>query len=238
MTWRPGALRAAHCTRANGLYLMLAPLFAATVALGIAVLRGGVHGDVTRLTEALRMKEIAVESRALLLVQDDATKTLILRPDDSIAGPRKITAYDANVELLRSAAMMGRGSELEGIVRSVQKLDDMELSAIDTQILETLGSGETGRAWSLYETRYEPARERYEALLLLLGAVAERRAGLVSNDLEAKSRRRRMTICCAFGMGFFLIAALTVLLARQMSLQPRSDSGRRAVFVHSAGSSS
>ena len=82
------------------LYLVLIPLTVMGVVVG-AISRTSLTSTAKRLIEAKRVKEMAVESLALMLTQDDASKAMMLDPNNADAGARKIRAYDENQALFQ-----------------------------------------------------------------------------------------------------------------------------------------
>src|SRR5262249_61233393 len=82
------------------LYGMLLPLLAMGLAAGWITWRS-LRLNSSALIQALEIKEHAARSLALVFAQDDATKVMILDPENLDANQRKIRAYDANVAVFK-----------------------------------------------------------------------------------------------------------------------------------------
>src|SRR5882724_6569671 len=92
------------------MYAMLLPVLAMSLTAGVITWRS-LRLNSTGLIQALEIKQQSMRSLALLLTQDDATKTMILDPDNPGSGKRKIQAYDANVALLKEIATFTKAAE-------------------------------------------------------------------------------------------------------------------------------
>jgi methyl-accepting chemotaxis protein len=203
---------------ASKLYLILIPLCASGVVVGV-VTRISLRENGKDLIAARQVKELAVESLSLLLTQDDASKTMLLDPDNPKAGVRKIAAYDANQAVFEKIRKLSKSPELKGIVNELQKLDDAELRPLDTEILEALGDGKLPKAKELYFRKYELVRSRYEELVRKLVNNSEVVAQAAADSVEEKNQASFQRICVALMSGISLVALSIVYLGRYLSVR-------------------
>jgi two-component system sensor histidine kinase/response regulator len=184
--------------------LVLAPLILTGLVVGL-MSRASLRNNARELIAADRIQELAVTSLALLLTQDDASKSMLFDPDNPAADARKIRAYDENRVVLSQIVSLSRSNEAIQIVRQLEAMDSDELRPLDTSLLELLGAGKIDAAKTVYFTLYEPARVRYEALLRQLGGIAETAAGAAAADLEKKNQASLRNICIALGIGILIV---------------------------------
>ncbi|MEP6960917.1 MAG: response regulator [Acidobacteriota bacterium] len=198
------------------MYLMLAPLIVAALVVGL-ITKSSLQSNAQEMVEAYETKVLAADSMALLLTQDDASKSMLFDPDNSATDARKIRAYDENKIVLRKIAALAESSEVTAIVQQLEKLDEEELRPLDTSVLELLADGRSDAARKEYFSKYEPARDRYEALLRKLGQVAGAAANTATQNLAKRNQASLRNICLALGVGLLVV----VVAARQ-------EAGRRA----------
>src|SRR5882724_4194859 len=85
---------------ARKLYGTLVPLVLTGITVTLMAWTS-LRNNVAPLLHAKQVKELAVTSLSLLLTEDDATKEMILDPENATTGKRKIQAYDANLVVLK-----------------------------------------------------------------------------------------------------------------------------------------
>jgi serine phosphatase RsbU (regulator of sigma subunit) len=211
------------------LYLMLAPLIVAGLAVGL-VTESSMQNNARELIRSYQLMNLTTTSLALLLTEDDASKAILFDPDNTASDARKIRAYDQNKIVLREIATRSRSAEVSGIVRELETLDESELRPLDTSVLELVGSGDVKAAQTQYFTKYEPARNRYEALLRRLGRVAEAAADTAAQNLAKRNRASLRNICLALGIGM----AIAVVAARQDAARRAAESANQTKSRHLA----
>jgi methyl-accepting chemotaxis protein len=197
------------------LYGLLLPLLAMALAAGWITWRS-LRLNSSALIQALEIKEHAIRSLALLLAQDDATKVMILDPDNPDANQHKIRAYDANAAVLKEIEILSQSVEITATLRQMKDMDETLLRPLDTALLETLGDGKVDEAKKLYFTQYEPQRARYEALVRRLGDQAEAAAQAAARSLEDKNRSSLRAIIVALGLGTLLVGATIIWITRSV----------------------
>jgi hypothetical protein len=110
------------------------------------------------LLQATQVKGLAATSLALLLTQQDVTKSMLLNPENIIEAPRKIQAHDDHITVLHTLQALATAPEVIDLVQQLTTMDERELMPLDTAILETLGDEKVEAAQTLYFTTYEPKR--------------------------------------------------------------------------------
>jgi len=212
------------------LYSMLLPELAMSLIV-ILITWHSLGVNSTELIKALRMKEFALESLALVITQGDSTKSMMLDPDDATSGKRKIAAYDANVALLHDIAGATESAGMRETVLKLALIDENELQPVDTLLLEALLDGHPALARRLYSEKYEPSRSRYEDLVRQLCSQADAQAATAARMLQEKNRSSLQTICEALAVGTILLAAILILVTRsvQKQLQAEIDARRKTM---------
>jgi len=200
-------------------YLTFIPVLVMGIMVGLTA-RSSLKNNARELIEARQLKEYAVQSLALLLIQDDASKMLIIDPDNPSAGTRKISAYDANTALLTKIGQIAGAEEIRTIIRQLSELDKKQLRPVDTELLEAIGEGKQDLA-KLYLEKYEPARNAYEALIRKLGDAAEARAVAAAGRLNEKNAESLRAIGTTLGIGLLLVSVITMVITRQIARRLR-----------------
>jgi methyl-accepting chemotaxis protein len=198
------------------MYLTLVPLtlMGAAVTLMTWI---SLRENATPLIQAQRVKELAVTSLSLLLTQDDASKAMMLDPENPAPNMRKIKAYDSNQAILKQIRSLSQSPELAAVIDQMQALDERELRPIDTTVLETLGDEKPAEAKKLYFEKYEPARARYELLVKRTIEIAEQQSAAAARNLALSNSHSLRNIVLTLAVGMLLVAAPLFQLARLTS---------------------
>src|SRR5713226_8068487 len=96
---------------ATKVYLVLVPLAGMGLAMSFFDWIS-LRSNAKELSDARQIQELAVTSLALLLVQDDSSKAMILDPSNQASGRRKIKAYDSNEAVFVKIASLSKSSEM------------------------------------------------------------------------------------------------------------------------------
>ena len=219
------------------LYLILAPLCVTGVVVGV-VTRVSLRDNAKDLIEARQVKELAVKALALLLTQDDASKTMLLDPENPRAGQRKIKAYDENQAVFEEIQRLSRSASLKSILANLKNVDESELRPLDTEILEALGDEKLPKAKELYFGRYEPVRGRYEELIRQLGDEAESVAQKAARSVEEKNEASFRNICATMVAGILLVALAIVFFGRYISRRLQTTAGHLRAEAEKTSASS
>ena len=160
-----------------------------------------------QLVDARRVKEMALLSLALLRSQDDMSKAMLLDPDrmDSL-GVAKVEAYDEATALLKRMDSLSTSADLKRLTTNLRTVDEQQLRALDTRILELTGAGDAKAATQLYFSQYEPVRAVYEKLVEELGGVAEAHAETAARRVALANRRALTLISVALVAGIALVS--------------------------------
>ena len=206
--------------------LLLTPLAAAGFAVALFT-RAGLETNAREVIASAELRELSVTSLALVLTQDDASKSLILDPDNSAADARKIKAYDENRTVLDRIAALSKSGGILRMVTELKALDENELRPLDTRMLELLAAGRRADAKDVYFHRYEPARARYAELLKELGDEAKHATKVAEASLESKNQDSLRNVCVTVALGvlFAIYAARlqTRRRAAEMANQTKSE---------------
>jgi methyl-accepting chemotaxis protein len=199
------------------LYLLVIPLAVMALAVGYMAQRG-LQQNATELIEAHRVKQVAVVTLQNLLVQDDATKAMLIQPERlDREAMKKIGAYDENVELFKRMEQSSSSERLRNLVQQLRVIDEQQLRPVDTELLETLGSGKVEEARKLYFTKYDPARAKYEETLRGVVNEAEAEAKLAAERVEQANRQSLLRICGTLLAGLVTCVAALAWVVRRIN---------------------
>src|SRR5262245_2857839 len=125
------------------LYCLLFPLAVVGVVVSFVAHRV-LQTNATDLVDARLVKEMAMTSLANLYRQDDATKAILLEPENLEPGGRKIEAYDANVQLFERMGATTKSDVIRAKIRQLQAVDESKLRPVDTAWVDTVMGGDQG----------------------------------------------------------------------------------------------
>ena len=189
---------------------MAALLLTLAAAIGVTMVttRASIARHTGELVNARRVKEMAIQSLALLRAQDDMSKSMLLEPDrmDSL-GVAKVEAYDEATALLKRMDSLSPGDDLKRLTSNLRSLDEEKLRTLDTRILELTAAGDAKAATRLYFAEYEPVRAEYENLVEQLSVVAELHADDAARRVAEANRRAftYITLALIAGVAFVSI---------------------------------
>jgi methyl-accepting chemotaxis protein len=190
---------------------------AGVIGLTMVSTRASIARHTRELVDARRVKEMAILSLALLRSQDDMSKAMLLDPDrmDSL-GVAKVEAYDHSTTLLKRMDSLSTSGDLKRLTSNLRSVDEQQLRALDTRILELTAAGDAKAATRLYFTEYEPVRASYERLVEQLGVVAESQAEEAARRVASANRRALTYISVALVAGIALVSAGLYGVARNV----------------------
>jgi hypothetical protein len=197
------------------LYVTLVPLIA-SAAITAAVTRVSLNSNAQELIAARQLKERAVETLSLLLMQDDASKALLIDMENASAGERKIGAYDAMQASFQTMLAGTHHPELTQLIQSLEKIDKDELRPLDTRILELMAEEKSPEARKIYFNEYEPIRLRFETGVRELINLAEHQAVIAAQHMAEKNRRAFVVLCVCLLSGLILVAAILLVVTRHV----------------------
>jgi predicted lactoylglutathione lyase len=120
------------------LFFLAILVFLATLCISVPLhVQSSLSDNMSRLKNGLDLRADAAELLPLLLIQDDAIKTILMDPNkfDSYAA-EKIAAYDRHMELLNNFKSNSQTNNFDGLIDRLQKIDSDILQPLDTKILE------------------------------------------------------------------------------------------------------
>src|SRR5438128_4314147 len=180
------------------LCLAQVPLVGFLLAVGLTT-KASITEHAQALLQAAEVRGLAATSLALVLTQQDVTKSMLVNPDNIVEAPRKIQAHDDNIAALHRMQALAASSAVADLVQQLVDMDDRDLTPLDTTILETLGAGQTEAAQTFYASTYEPKRRHYETLTRRLGDIADTRMHAAADRMAASNRRAMTWISVALG---------------------------------------
>jgi methyl-accepting chemotaxis protein len=174
--------------------------------------------QAAELVNTLQVKEFAVTSLSLVLLQDDLAKTVLLEPERlQSLSEQKISAYDANLAIFERLKSLSGSQEIRAIIAQLNEIDERSLRPLDSKVLELLLSGKPDEARQTYFSEYVPVRNRYGDLVRELKEVADRKSRSATSQMKDNNRKAWFG---AFGV-FFAVATvvggLVLLATRRVS---------------------
>jgi methyl-accepting chemotaxis protein len=217
--------RLRNLTLVGKLSLTMAALLltlAGVIGVTMVTTRASIVRHTSELVDARRVKEMAILSLALLRSQDDMSKAMLLDPGrmDSL-GVAKVEAYDESTVLLKRMDSLSMSADLKRLTTNLRTVDEEQLRALDTRILELTGAGDAKAATQLYFSEYEPVRAVYERLVEELGVVAEAQAETAARRVAAANRRALVYISVALVAGVTLVSVALYGVARKVGAKLR-----------------
>ncbi len=200
------------------LLCVLLPLIGVAALVGSRIKAGSKAGHVAALTRALQVKELAVKSLSLVLLQDDLSKSILLDPDRlAPLSERKIQAFDDNIATREKMVSVTDSEELLDIVRQLEAAEERELRPLDTKILELVLSGDPAEAKRVYFTDYAPVQDDYIALIETLTEVAERDAQAAVIRKDENDRRVLLEASGILGAAIAVVGVSLLLATNRVS---------------------
>ena len=198
------------------LYLLLAPLALTGLVVGWLTY-SGLGNNASELIAARKVKELSAQALAHLFVQDDATKAMLLEPEDFSSAERKIGAYDAAQLAFADMESLSQSAALKRLIEQARELDQEQLRPLDESLLDVLHSQGVDKAKEIYKHNYEPARARYESLLRSVAEAAEQEAGAASARVDAANQRSLAWIAGALIAGISFVAVQLICMTRRLT---------------------
>jgi methyl-accepting chemotaxis protein len=174
------------------------------------------------LVQAGRVKELTVRCLTLLLTQDDSSKVLLIDPTKLDIGQRKIAAYDEMIKTFEQINAMTRSDDVKASLARLMKIDGAELRPLDEELLEAVMGGDPKAAATMYFTKYEPIRSRFEAALRETADLAEKQIIAEEAAVAAKNRGTLTKMLAVLSGGVLISVIITLVLIRKVEKGLRS----------------
>ncbi len=159
-------------------------------------------------SSTLKFKSEANKTLPYLLMQDDATKGMLLDINQLAAlSSRKISAYDSNKAILNTLKNGMNDPHVEELVNKIILLDENTLRSLDTSILE-LAIEDNAKAIEKYFQEYEPYRKKYEENINKLIDYVNKKAIIEERKLTKKNLKTVRLI-----VGSQLISVIAIIIA-------------------------
>jgi len=209
-------MRLRQLTLSQKLHLTVLPLALMGVIISLVTWHS-LRENATPLIQAQQLRGLSLSSLSLLLTQDDATKTMMLDPDNPATNMRKIKAYDDNQKILEQITKLSSSGEIRETVRQMVDLDAKVLRDIDTSVLEAVGDGKTDKARQLYFSAYEPKRAQYEGYVRKIVQLAEQQSRVAEKQLQQSNSISLRKILSALIIGVSVVGICLAGLARSVT---------------------
>lgn len=204
------------------LYAVLAPVLIACIWAG-GEARSALAGNAVEAIEAAAIRQAIAESLTHVLVQDEASKAMILFPDETAARERKAKAATANLALLAALGRRVQRPGLRAMIRNLRSIAEHGLSPADAQLTEAAVAGHYGRAGAIYRLRFLPARQDYEQTARRAASEAERLAVNAQAGMERRNRASLWAVVSSLAIGFGLAGAGMIGLFRRSIARPLGE---------------
>lgn len=176
----------------------------------------GLGRNSRSLTDALRDQSKSSQALALMLTQDDATKALLIDPNqlEKFSG-NKIAAYDEHKKILKELKVEVKSQKMRNIITELEEIDDKELRPIDTKVLEKLFE-DIPAAQQMYFKEYDPLRGRYEKLIRELALEGVRAASDANANMQSNNQYSLLKIGLALAFGIIVVSIAIKILSKQV----------------------
>ncbi len=168
------------------LFLLLPLLIMSLIVLKVT--NDGLSENSKILTHALAIDGNINRITSLLIQQDDATKAILLNPDELVEfSEAKISAYDEHLLLLKKIYTSSYSKKIKRIIQNLIMIDAKQLKPLDSSILEELFTNQS-TAITRYFTEYKPIKEKYSKLVNQLKRVSKEHVQRATISMEQKNR--------------------------------------------------
>ena len=198
------------------LHLTVFPLALMGIVISLITWRS-LRDNATPLIQAQQLRGLSLSSLSLLLTQDDATKTMMLDPDNPTTNIRKIKAYDENQKILEQITKLSPSADIRQTVQQMADLDAKVLRDIDTSVLEAVGDGKVDKARQLYFGSYEPQRAKYEGYVRKVVQLAEQQSRTAEKQLQQSNASSLRKILSALIVGVSVVGLCLAGLAQSVT---------------------
>ncbi|MDQ3234490.1 MAG: hypothetical protein M3Q07_22025, partial [Pseudobdellovibrionaceae bacterium] len=200
---------------------LVIPLILVSIAVGVMTLNG-LQDNASHLSELLRIESKTNRILSLLLVQDDASKAILIDPNQlEIFSAKKIEAYDAHKQLLIELQQEVGSGRFQELIQQLQAIDEQKLRPIDTLVLEKLFE-DVDQARRMYFDQYETHKKEYESLIRELAAIGVDDLNRASAEMHKKNMQSLVHIALTLLLGIVVIAVTITILSRHVEKSDRN----------------
>ncbi len=197
------------------MYSVLIPLCMVSVGVGF-IAKNSLQHNADELVQAGRVKEMSVQTLSLLLIQDDASKAMLIDPTRMQEGQRKIEAYDQCQKVFSQIKETTKNNQVQQSLLALQDIDQKQLRPLDEELLEAVLGGDQKAAAKLYFEKYEPIRAKFEHELRALIAAAQEEVEVAALRVEQQNKASLQRIIIALVAGAALVMGVVVVLTRSV----------------------
>ena len=208
--------RLAKMSLALRFYLALAvPLILISIAVTFMTFKG-LRNNATDLAEFLRFESKTNRILSLLLVQDDASKAMLIDPGQlETFSAKKIEAYDELKQLITELQAEAEAENVKDIIKKLQEIDEQKLRPIDSLVLEKLFE-DVDAARKMYFDQYEVEKHEYEGLIRKLAEIGTSDLKQATESLHSKNMQSMLQIGAALLLGILVVMITITILSRQV----------------------
>ncbi len=222
----PGKLKTKIPLAARFYLTLVVPLILVSIAVSAMTFRG-LENNASNLADVLRIESKTNRILSLLLLQDDATKAMLIDPNQlAIFSAKKIEAYDAHKQLLDELDREVPDGRFQELIHKLQAIDEDKLRPIDTLVLEKLYE-DVDQARRMYFELYEVHKKEYESLIRELAAIGTEDLKRATDDVNRKNRWSLIQISLTLLLGIIVIVITITVLSRQVE---KSESNTRSLL--------
>ncbi|MFT3710237.1 MAG: ATP-binding protein [Archangium sp.] len=215
--------------------LPYALLFASVVALAALAhhLVGSGLAESARVLERTgKLRLLGVEVSREVLVQEAATQTMLLDPDQlADVSDTKIAAFDRQLAKTKELEQLAPDQRVRNVVRELERIDSEQLKPIDEQLLEKMAGGELDEGRALYKEKYLPARAQYASEIAQLSEAADSLAREAEGELNEQTTRTIRLLLGVFAALGVVMLVLVLVNQRRRAAIDASDRLQRLVGI-------
>jgi signal transduction histidine kinase/DNA-binding response OmpR family regulator len=184
----------------------------------------GLSSSATVLERTGRMRLVSTEVAREVLIQGEATQSLLLDPQVlGEVSELKIAAYDRQSAYMRELAALTANPEVRQILSEIDAIDETKIKPLEEGLLERMADGRLDEARGMYLHAYAPARAEYSHRIAALAKLADREALAAETNLAENTARTSQVLNAVFGLAGLLVAILfAVNRSRRLALDASS----------------
>lgn len=228
-------------SRVVAVFRVWSPLLGMLAAVGCLalfaqqVVSRGLSTSAAVLERSGRIRLVATEVAKEVLVQGEATQSMLLDPQTlSEVSEVKIAAYDRQAALMSELGSLAPDDHLRRVLGELQVLDETRLKPLDEQLLERMADGRLEEARGIYLREGGPDRVEYSRLVAELARGADRQAIAAEASLAQNMTSTSQFLLAVFGVLGLLIAVLFAVNRSRRNALDTSDRMQRLVEVTKA----
>ncbi len=156
-----------------------------------------------------RMRLIATEVAHQVLIQDEATQSMLLDPGLlAEVSEVKTNAFDRQNELMRELSRLAPDDRLQVLIKNITLINDTKLKPLDQLLLKRMAEGQIDEARASYHQQYVPARAEYNRQIDELAKITAAQAIEAERSLSDRAAQTNHVLMLVFGLSALLVTGL------------------------------